>query len=126
MANEPKPAKPAQTAAAPPKTSSNILERIRSEVEGMDKAALAAQVAKIKEQRAKARAYTSQRNMTPEQKEKAKARAKEYMNRPEVKAKMKAYIQRPDVRERMKAKAKEKREKTKLILQKARELGLEV
>lgn len=103
--------------------SAQLVEKLKAEVESMQKGEVEAALAKIQAQRAKAREYYA-RPLTPEQKEKAKARAKEYMNRPEVKEKMRAYIQRPEVRERMKAKAKEKRERDKLILARASELGL--
>lgn len=104
--------------------TTSILDRIKEEVGAMSQEDIAAAAEKIKAQKAKFREYASGRSLTPEQKEKQKARAKEYMNRPEVKEKMRAYIQRPEVRERMKAKAKANREKQKLILQKAKELGI--
>jgi hypothetical protein len=113
----------APAAAAAPTNSGSLLDRIKAEVAGMKPDDVKEALAKIQKQREKLKSYVG-RPLSPEQKEKAKARAKEYMNRPEVKAKMKAYIQRPEVRERMRAQNKAKRERDKLILQKAKEMGL--
>ena len=103
--------------------SASLVEKLRSEVAAMQPGDVEAALAKIHAQREKAKQYYN-KPQTPEQKEKAKVRMQEYMNRPEVKEKMRAYIQRPDVRERMKLKSKEKREREKLILAKAKDLGL--
>lgn len=128
----PKPEKNPQAApaaaveAAPPAAVGNgsLLEKIRGEVAAMNPEQVAEQVAKIKAQREKFRSYVNTKELTPEEKEKRKAKMKEYTSRPEVKAKMKAYMQREDVKARNKEQYKARREREKAVIARAKELGI--
>jgi hypothetical protein len=121
---EPTPAaKPAVAAAAAPAES--LLNRIKAQVASMKPEEVKAALEKIKTQRAK-HVGGPGKPLTPEQKAKRTAYNKERIKRPEVKEKMKAYRSKPEVKARSKEYRKARAEGQKLLLAKAKELGITV
>jgi hypothetical protein len=116
----PAPAPAAQPGA--PTTSGSLLERIKAQVATMKPEDVQAQLAKIREQREKQKARRG--TLSPDALEKRKAYNKARIAKPEVKAKMKEYRQKPETKARMTEYRKARAERTKLILQKAKELGI--
>lgn len=115
---------PAGKPATPVTPAKSLLEKITAQVASMSKEQVAAQLAKIKAARAKQTAKRGE--LTPEQKAKRTAYNKERMKRPEVKEKMLAYRKSPEAVARRKAYSKQRAEKIKLLVARAKELGIVV
>lgn len=105
-----------------------LMDDVVSQVSKMDEATIRAELLKVKEQRAKQK--ESQKNaraaMTPEEKEARKAKQAAYRekNADKFKATRDAYNKRPDVIEKRKAYMKQRNERSKAILARAKELGI--
>jgi hypothetical protein len=101
-----------------------ILDEANKAIEQMSPEEIAKEFALLTEQRAKRQEKQKEYNSKPENKEKRKKYAEEYRAKdPEgFAAKRKEYMQRDDVKARHKEYMKQRNEKNKLIMQKAKEL----
>jgi len=108
-------------------TERPLLERILAEVEQMSQADVEAAVGKIKQRRTKekVKAKEKQGALTPEEKERQRQQQREYGQRPDVKEKAREYARRPEVKARVRAQDKARRDREKLIIAKARKMGLD-
>jgi hypothetical protein len=121
---EPTPTPAAKEAAKAPTAPVSLLDRIKAQVAAMKPEEVKAQLEKIKAQRAK-HGGGKKGPLTPEQKAKRTAYNKQRIQRPEVKEKMKAYRSKPETKAKQKAYRQSRAEKVKLLLAKAKELGIE-
>jgi bisphosphoglycerate-dependent phosphoglycerate mutase len=103
----------------------SILDTIREQVNALSADQVKAELAKIADQKAKQKERMKGRTHGPLSEEQ-KAKRAEYHQRPDVKAKMKEYHAKPEVKARMKEYHKTRNEKTKAILARAKELGIEL
>lgn len=105
-----------------------LLDEVKQSVQQMDPETLRKRVLAIEEQKVKRQAAMKERNatLTPEEKEKRNERAKAYRekNGDKFKEARKAYNTKPEVIERRKAYMKRRNETNKLILQRAKEMGI--
>jgi len=108
----------------------SILDEVSAEVSRevgeMTPEQLKAEFAKLKDEREKRQAKQKEYNAKPESQEKRKAYSKEYRekNPEKFKEQRKAYMQKPEVKDRMKAYRTKRNAREKLILAKAKELGI--
>jgi hypothetical protein len=104
----------------------SILDEVTQQVQTLSKEELQAEYTRILEDRAKRKEKQKEYNASPEAKEKRQAYSKQYRekNPDKFKEQRKAYMQKPEVKERMKAYRQKKQAAEKLILQRAKELGI--
>jgi hypothetical protein len=102
-----------------------ILDQIKDQVAKLSPDEVAAQLAKLKEQKGKQAEKNKERNASPE----AKVKRNEYNAKrnadPAVQDARKAYHERPEVKERMKEYRQTRNEKLKALVARAKELGLD-
>jgi hypothetical protein len=101
-----------------------LLDQIKAQVDALPPDQVRAQLMKMQEQKAKQTERNKERNQDPEVKAKRTLYNQERSKNPEVVAKRKEYHQKPEVKARMTEYRKERAEKQKMILAKAKELGL--
>jgi hypothetical protein len=104
-----------------------ILDEANKAIEQMSPEEIAKEFALLTEQRAKRQEKQKEYNAKPENKEKRKKYSEEYRQKdPEgFAAKRKAYMQKPEVKARHKEYMKARNERNKLLIAKAKELGLD-
>jgi hypothetical protein len=104
-----------------------ILDEANKAIDRMTPEEIAKEFALLTAQREKRQEKQKEYNAKPENKEKRKQYSEQYRAKdPEgFAAKRKAYMQKPEVKERHKQYMKQRNERNKLLLAKARELGLD-
>lgn len=104
----------------------SLIDRIRAQVDALTPEQVKEQYAALQERKAKELAKAKERraSMTDEQKEKARERSRAYLQTDEAKARAKAYREREDVKAKTREREKARREATKLIVEKAKALGI--
>lgn len=106
----------------------SIMDDVKGQIAQMDENQIREQLAKIAERREaqKGKQKEKLKNLTPEEREARKAKQLEYRqkNGEKFEAKRKEYNQRPDVVAKRKVYMKARNEKQKLLLARAKELGI--
>lgn len=104
----------------------SLLDDIKKSVDSMSVDDLKKEFEAIKANEQKRRDAMKARNADPEVKAKRLEYSKQYREKNPEKfaAQRKAYMNRPEVKERMKAYRQKRNEHVKLVLQKAKELGI--
>ena len=102
----------------------SILDQVKAEYENKGIEEIKAELAKVTAQRAAQREKQKTYNTKPENLEKRKAYNVQRNSKPEVKEQRKAYMAKPEVKERQKAYRQTRNAKIKVLLARAKELGI--